>query len=244
MILKIDRVRIGYCKIFRVWVGYRVPVGPCIGHHHHKSYCWSSYSEESNLVTESKEVGWLEDPTVSTVGAAESILPSLFSRLAFSPLAIGLVGREVIEKKPCSTSRWDSNGGLLLSPPVDLFKKIKWCKCKMVLLLQHGEVLVPAMFLVSSDLCQFRHLHLYEGAMTPTFYRQLSSDTKPRACVIERNTLVYMVGHWVMLSTPHTLLWINSQSFRRHASGVHFALIHFGWIHFGKIHFGKINFWL
>ena len=29
MILKINRVRIGYWKIFRVRVGYRVPVGPC-----------------------------------------------------------------------------------------------------------------------------------------------------------------------------------------------------------------------
>ena len=61
-------------------------------------------------MTESKLVGWLADPTVSTMGAAESILPimsilpSLLARLAFCPLAIGLVGREEIEKKPWSPS--------------------------------------------------------------------------------------------------------------------------------------------
>ena len=31
MILKMNRVRIGYWKIFRVRVGYRVPVAPCLG---------------------------------------------------------------------------------------------------------------------------------------------------------------------------------------------------------------------
>ena len=39
--------------------------------------------------------------------------------------------------------------------------------------------------------------------MISTFCRQLSSDTKPCACVIERNMLVYMVGHGVMPYTPH-----------------------------------------
>ena len=77
-------------------------------------------------MTESKLVGWLADPTVSTMGAAESILPimsilpSLLARLAFCPLVIGLVGREEIEKKPWSPSPCGSNGRLMLSQAADL----------------------------------------------------------------------------------------------------------------------------
>ena len=41
MILKINRVRIGYWKIFRVRVGYRVPVGPCSQVNPHVALQWS-----------------------------------------------------------------------------------------------------------------------------------------------------------------------------------------------------------
>ena len=43
--------------------------------------------------------------------------------------------------------------------------------------------------------CRGPNIHLHKGAMISTFYCQLSSDTKPCACVTERNTLVNMVGH-------------------------------------------------